>query len=45
MTGRGRNGKHFRFRGVDVFELDGHRKIRRLRAYWPAGELVALLSS
>lgn len=44
MAGRARNGKQFRFRGVDVFRIDERGKIRELRAYWPAGELVALLS-
>jgi steroid delta-isomerase len=45
MVGRGKNGKAFRMRGVDVFRLDAQGRIRELRAYWPAGELVALLSS
>jgi steroid delta-isomerase len=45
MTGRGKNGRAFRFRGVDVFELDASGRIRRVKAYWPAGELFTLLSS
>ncbi len=45
MTGRGKNGRTFRFRGVDVFELDASGRIRRVKAYWPAAELGALLSA
>jgi len=45
MVGRGKNGRAFRFRGVDVFQLDARGKIRSLRGYWPAGELVTLLTT
>jgi len=45
MTGSGNNGRTFRFRGVDVFELDASGRIHRVKVYSPSTELGAVLSA
>lgn len=43
-TGRGRNGRHVEFHGIDVFEFDQEGKTSSLKAYWDAAPAMATLA-
>jgi steroid Delta-isomerase len=43
--GTGKNGRHVRFEGIDVFEFNADGLIQTMRAYWNPAEVLMQLQS
>jgi steroid delta-isomerase len=43
--GRGKNGRHITFEGIDLFEINAQGKIQTLKAYWHPAAMVAELQA